>query len=217
MPKNKDLKRLVRARIAKTGESYTAARAQIVGQPLPPLPEDHEQLAGQRNTVVRERTGRDWAEWMAELDQIGATELSHTEIARWVHEQIDDSWWAQTVTVGYERLCGRRGVGQSCDGDFQASKSKTVRAPREAVYAALLSLADQPEWLSGLVWSGCTEPKSVRFIDGDGSRAALWLADKGDRCRVSVNHTRLTSAEDVARVKEAWTPRLQALAERASS
>ena len=28
MPKEKDLKRLIRARMAKTGESYTAARAQ---------------------------------------------------------------------------------------------------------------------------------------------------------------------------------------------
>ncbi len=29
MPRNKDLKRLVRARMKKTGEAYTAARAQI--------------------------------------------------------------------------------------------------------------------------------------------------------------------------------------------
>ena len=29
MPRDKDLKRLVRARMTKTGESYTAARAQI--------------------------------------------------------------------------------------------------------------------------------------------------------------------------------------------
>ena len=32
MTKNKDLKRLVRTRMTKTGESYTAARAQITGQ-----------------------------------------------------------------------------------------------------------------------------------------------------------------------------------------
>ena len=33
MPRNKDLKRLVRARMQKTGEAYTAARAQIVAKP----------------------------------------------------------------------------------------------------------------------------------------------------------------------------------------
>ena len=33
MPRQKDLKRLVRARMKKTGEAYTAARAQIIKKP----------------------------------------------------------------------------------------------------------------------------------------------------------------------------------------
>ena len=33
MPRNKDLKRLVRARMKKTGEAYTSARAQILKKP----------------------------------------------------------------------------------------------------------------------------------------------------------------------------------------
>ena len=33
MPRNKDLKRLVRARMRKTGEAYTAALAHITKQP----------------------------------------------------------------------------------------------------------------------------------------------------------------------------------------
>ncbi len=32
MPRNKDLKRLVRARMSKTGESYTAARAKVIAR-----------------------------------------------------------------------------------------------------------------------------------------------------------------------------------------
>ena len=35
MPRNKDLKRLVRARMSKTGESYTAARSQILSKSKP--------------------------------------------------------------------------------------------------------------------------------------------------------------------------------------
>ena len=35
MPLNKDLKRLVRARMSKTGESYTAARAHILAKSSP--------------------------------------------------------------------------------------------------------------------------------------------------------------------------------------
>jgi len=39
MPRNKDLKRLVRERMAATGERYTQALAQIARQELQPLPE----------------------------------------------------------------------------------------------------------------------------------------------------------------------------------
>src|SRR5687767_5127196 len=35
MPKNKDFKRLVRARAARTGESYSAARAHVLTRALP--------------------------------------------------------------------------------------------------------------------------------------------------------------------------------------
>jgi hypothetical protein len=34
MPTQKDFKRLVRARMAKTGEAYTAARAQLLRKPV---------------------------------------------------------------------------------------------------------------------------------------------------------------------------------------
>ena len=39
MPRNKDLKRLVRTRMAETGENYTSALAGILGETeLAPLP-----------------------------------------------------------------------------------------------------------------------------------------------------------------------------------
>ena len=48
MPRNKDLKRLVRARMAETGENYTSALAGILGETdLEPLPEPWH-LAGNR-------------------------------------------------------------------------------------------------------------------------------------------------------------------------
>ncbi len=44
MPKNRDLKRLIRARMEKTGESYTAARSHLLSKDLP-LPTDYAKLA----------------------------------------------------------------------------------------------------------------------------------------------------------------------------
>lgn len=211
MPKNKDLKRRVRARMAKTGESYTAARAQLLGRTPPPLPDDHEAIAGQRDAVVVERTGRDWAAWVAELDEAGATEMDHAAIARWVAERVDNAWWAQTVAIGYGRLVGRREPGMSSEGDFQASKSKTLRVSQQRAYELLMVLAGDAAWLEGLELAGNTAPKSMRFKEG-ATRAAVWLADKDDRCTVSVNHTKLGSREEVEHSKAAWARRLTALA-----
>ena len=65
MPANKDFKRLVRARMQKTGESYTAARRQLldrtpshvspepaVAMALPPAPADYARIAGMSDAAV---------------------------------------------------------------------------------------------------------------------------------------------------------------------
>ena len=52
MPKQKDLKRLIRARMEKTGESYTAARSRILKQTTPPSAE-FARLAGMTDDAVR--------------------------------------------------------------------------------------------------------------------------------------------------------------------
>ena len=56
MPRDKDLKRLVRARMKKTGEAYTAARAQVLRKspkPATPSPE-YAKLAGMADDARRE-------------------------------------------------------------------------------------------------------------------------------------------------------------------
>jgi hypothetical protein len=64
MPKQKDLKRIVRSRMQKTGESYTAARHQILNKAKP----DYAPLAGMSDAAVTKRTGHDWAYWVRTLD-----------------------------------------------------------------------------------------------------------------------------------------------------
>ena len=54
---------------------------------------------------------------MKALDRHGAAELAHGDIARLVNTKYKvDGWWSQTVTVGYERIKGRRAKGQRLDG-----------------------------------------------------------------------------------------------------
>lgn len=154
MPRNKDLKRLVRARMEKTGEAYTAARAQIIKRtnspasiddvivPTPaklvvPTLTDYPALAGMSDDAVKERTGCTWERWVYALDHAGADGMSHREIARLVHEKYEvGSWWSQTVTVGYERIKGLRARGQGRDGTYDATKSRTFDVPLDTLFAA---------------------------------------------------------------------------------
>ncbi len=79
MPKNKDLKRLARTRMRKTGESYTTARAQLlekrerVQQATAP---DYAEIAGMSDDAVRAKTGRTWDEWVRRLDDDGGVDLA---------------------------------------------------------------------------------------------------------------------------------------------
>ena len=69
MTVQKSFKRLVRARMAKTGESYTVARAQLLARvgPAPGKQEEVPWLACSEERI-RERTGRGWEEWFDLLD-----------------------------------------------------------------------------------------------------------------------------------------------------
>lgn len=112
--------------LPETSESYTAARAQLIRKKtaLRPSPAtasatasnradatapDPAKVAGLSDEAVRSGTGKSWAQWVRLLDAIDAATLPHRDIAAHLREvhQIG-GWWAQGVTVGYERIKGLR-------------------------------------------------------------------------------------------------------------
>lgn len=214
MPSQKDLKRLVRARMAKTGESYTTARAHITRRELA-LPPGHQELAGIPDPNLVDKTGRTWRAWVTLLDDLGATEMSHRDIARWVDDNHDfGSWWSQTVTVGYERIRGLRAVGQRSDGTFTANKSRTLPFPEAAVRRAVEDPAVRAGWLpeSEATPTGRGRSKDFRFACPDGTRGVLSLTAKGDtKTTVTVGHDKLPDAGAAQVRKRFWAERLEAL------
>lgn len=77
--------------------------------------------------TTRAKTGRGWDEWVALIDAGPGRNAGHAAIAAWVSDEHGvDGWWAQTVTVGYERITGLRLPGQMPDGTFSVSRSKSV-------------------------------------------------------------------------------------------
>ena len=216
MPADKDLKRLVRARMTKTGEAYTAARAQLLKTPAPPRP-DYAALAGMADDKVKAKTGRGWEEWSRVLDSHNAALLAHRDIARLLSEQYGTpDWWTQTVAVGYERIKGIRAIGQRRDGTYEASKSKTFAVPVTKLYDAWARAAARRKWLddTGLTIRTSSRPKYLRLDFGDGTIVVVGFTPKGrTKSSVAVQHTKLPDRTAVEGLKRFWGERLTALGE----
>jgi hypothetical protein len=215
MTRQSSFKRIVRARMEKTGESYTAARAVLLAG------EEARASEGPALTMsdeaIRRRTGRGWEEWFDLLDEWGAAGRSHAEIARWLADEGGvDGWDAQSVTVSYERARTGRAIHERPDG-FSITASKTVAVPVDRLYDAFLDRSLRDRWLpdGDLRERTATKPKSARFDWGDGAtRVNVGFEAKGDgKSTVAVAHERLADGEEAERMKGFWRDRVAALKE----
>jgi hypothetical protein len=225
MTKNKDLKRLVRARMKKTGESYTSARAQITRKAKTPDspqarpvadPKDYATLAGMSDAVIKEKTGCTWQKWVKSLDYYGADKMSHRDIAALVSEKYKVAdWWTQTVTVGYERIKGLRVKGQRRDGTYEASKSRTFNVPVGVLFDAWADAGTRKRWLGDakVKVRTATKPRTMRIDWNGNSIIAVGFTSKGpSKSSVAVQHTKLPDKETAAGLKQYWSDRLENLA-----
>jgi hypothetical protein len=228
MPRNKDLKRLVRARMSKTGESYTTSRARITARAAsgsnaaaavvdaPPAP-DYAALAGSADATIAAKTGRSWKSWVEALDRYDASTMAHRDIAALVNTKFDvDGWWSQMVTVGYERIKGLRARGQRRDGTYEANKSRTFNVPVATLFAAWADARRRGRWLDGTIGNvrTATKNRSIRLDGPDRSIVAVGFTAKGpSKSIVAVQHTKLRDAGSASRLKQYWSERLDALAD----
>jgi Domain of unknown function (DUF4287) len=221
MTTDKARKRAVRSRMTKTGESYTAARRNVVKEPPPPVeassPEETPRSVnpGVSDESMVRATGKGWDEWIAILDARGLDGFAHAATAAWLaSEHGIDGWWAQQVTVGFERVRGLRRVHQTADG-FEVSVSKTLKHDVHRVWTALADDEARAAWQSPAVLRKRTavEDKSVRFDHGDdGSRVIVLLTPKSpERTTVTLTHERMGSSDDVERMRAFWRSQLAAL------
>lgn len=228
MPKQKDLKRLIRARMQKTGEAFTAARVQILKknqnpknqilqseilkkEPAPKL----AAVAGMSDAAVRKATGRTWAEWVDLLDAERSSEKPHREIVGYVVSLGTPGWWAQMVTVGYERIRGLRDRGQRRGGAYEATKSRTFPVSVDVLFAAFANARKRRQWLPAKITArSATPPKYLRWTWEDGMPVQLGFIAKGKaKSSVAVTHEKLADKPAVDAAKKAWSERFDRLEE----
>jgi uncharacterized protein YndB with AHSA1/START domain len=169
------------------------------------------------DAAVRRGSGRSIADWLEILDAWGATEHTHPEIATWLrNEHGIGGWWAQSVTVGYERARGMRAKHQQVDG-FSVSATRTIRAPAERLTDAFTDASLRAAWLPDAPMRPRTDTpgRSARFDwDDPPSRLIVGVEPKGEgKCQLAIAHERLPDADVAQRMKAMWRERLGTLKE----
>ena len=216
MTTQKSFKRIVRRRMDKTGESYTAARAALLAADESKAAEAPALTASEE--VIRRRTGRGWEEWFDMLDEWGAVDHPHKEVARWLREEQGvPGWDSQSITVSYERARGLREIGQNAHG-FSVTASKTVNVPVERLFDAWADEDERARWLpesDRLAERTSTRPRSARYDwDGGPTRVVVGFESKGEaKSLVALSHERLPDSREGERMKALWRERVAALKE----
>lgn len=231
MTKHESFKRRVRERMEQTGERYGAARRVLLGgladtasaepatQPDPTRRRVRVTEPEVDDLSIKRATGRDWDEWCDLIDAWPGNTGSHGAIAAHIAETYGvDGWWGQGVTVGYERITGRRVVNQMADGTFSAGKTRTVTADVAALRAGIVDDADRVDLFPGLDTQLRSKPtsKALRVgvaIDGEavGSVLFSFTPKPGGRVMLNVSHDGLPDTASVERWKQYWADWLAAI------
>ena len=218
MTSQKVFKHRIRERMSKTGESYTAARRQIV------LQRERVDMARTRlasavelasNDRLTEVTGRGWDAWLSLLDGWNARDRTHRERVDYLlHEQRVPAWYAQALATGYERARGIRLKHQQATG-FTIYASKTVGVPVAILFEAFIDERIRERWLpNGSMSARSSTPNKIARFDWEGgpSRVSVTFEAKGpSKSTAYVGHERLPDADEADAAKVSWKERLGVL------
>jgi hypothetical protein len=214
MTRQETFKRRIRQRMENTGERYGAARRALVEKSEIQDRREWVSEPEMAEDTLREATVRGWDEWCDIIDGWPGTAEGHTAIATFLREDHDvEGWWAQTITVGYERISGMRLPYQQPDGTFSASKSRTLTADAALLRELLLVDADRVELFPGIETDLKSRPtaKTLRVGIGPGTaQIAIEALDDG-RAKVSIAHDKLPSPDSVDEWKAYWADWLEAI------
>jgi len=164
---------------------------------------------------VEERTGKAWAQWFKILDKAGAKKWRHKEIAWYLYEKYHVSeWWAQMVSVGYERERGLREKFQNCAGEFSANCSRTFGVPAARMYKAWTNEKSRRRWLPSAKMEITTArpEKSLRAKWAGDTRLSVYFNGRpGGKTQVAVDHMKLASSKESLKMKSYWSSALHRL------
>ncbi len=241
MTRARALKQVIRDRAAKTGERYTTARRHILRELNPkttaasrcarllPLHARRRPKAAcpmplrSRRPATISRIGSACSIDSARSRKATPPSAKHLYEAHGV-----DGWYAQGITVAYERERGVRGMNQRCDGAFEVSASKVMNATTKQVVKAFSDARTRAKWineaeatLADALAKGVADKKSKGFVvrpDGQARFRYKWndtivqlymIPKSKEKISVVVQHTKLPSGDSVELYRGQWKTALR--------
>ncbi len=172
-----------------------------------------------RDEAVKARTGKDWAGWFRVLDRADAAKLKHKDIAQLLVQKHGlPGWWAQNVTVEYERARGLRERHEKATG-YSVAVSKTMATSLSGLYAATADAATRRKWFpkGGFEVSSQTKDKYFRGAWKKTARLEVGFYAKGQdgkgqhKAQIALQVNKLANKSDVETVRETWKKALTKL------
>ena len=174
------------------------------------MPQNRQEMM--TDQAIKAKTGKGWAQWFAALDKAGAAKRDHKAIAALLEEKMGlGSWYAQTVSVSYERARGIRAMNQKCDGEFSVSVTKVMPVPLSKLFQA--ATARQADWFPKGVFveSSRTEDKYWRGKWKTGRLAIGFIAKGTDKAQIAIDSGRLPGPEAVEKERATWKKAVEKL------
>jgi hypothetical protein len=214
MTRQETFKRRIRQRMEKTGERYGAARRALIEKSDTRSGREWVSEPEMAEDTLREATGRGWDQWCDVIDAWPGKDEGHTAIATLLRDDHGvEGWWAQTITVGYERITGLRLPYQQPDGTFSAGKSRTVDADPAMLREMLLDDGDRADLFPGVETDlrSRSTAKTLRLGIGPGTAQIMIESLDDGRAKVTIAHDKLPTPASVEEWKAYWTNWLEAI------
>ncbi len=145
----------------------------------------HDKINKISSDAVKKATGKGWDEWIKTIDQLGATKMTHKQIAQmlWDKKLIKSGWWCQMVTVGYEYAKNRRTTGETEQTGFEIGAQKTLPIKAQAAWELITSAKGREIWL-GKTKDFKLQEKSP-YKTNEGTKGEIRTISKGERLRLT--------------------------------
>lgn len=199
------------AAAARKASTRAATRTPTTRTSTTRTPAGLEPHALEPDAVVREATGRTWAQWFRVLDRFDVESAGHSATARHLAEVHDcPRWWRQRIAQAYAQV---RGLRDPVRRSLAANSSRTLSVAVEDLYRAWRARGPH-KWLLGARFKiqRANENRSLRLDWPGNTTVEIYFWAKGDRrSQVNVMHRQLASASEVAEMKKFWTRALDHL------